>query len=160
MSDTVNRRARLVAFVSGLVFGIGLLVSGMTKPSKVLAFLDVGGDWDPSLAFVMGGAVAVHALFARLALRPGARPAHAPPLDLPRARDLDAPLLAGAAIFGVGWGIGGYCPGPALVSLVSLSSASFAFVTAMAVGMLVVRLLRRESPDARAPLAAGNPSST
>ena len=136
-------RARIAAFVAGLIFGVGLLVSGMTQPSKVLGFLDFGGDWDPSLAFVMGGAIAVHALFARLALRPGRRPAFAEALDLPHQRDVDTPLLAGAALFGIGWGIGGCCPGPALTSLASPSIRTVAFVVAMGAGMLAVRLLRR-----------------
>jgi hypothetical protein len=127
------------AFVAGLVFGVGLLISGMTQPSKVLGFLDVGGDWDPSLMFVMGGAIAVHALFARRAVRPGAHPVLAKAFDLPRRNDIDPRLVAGAALFGVGWGISGYCPGPVLVSLPALSGVTVAFVFAMALGMLAVR---------------------
>ena len=131
------------AFVAGLLFGVGLLVSGMTQPSKVLGFLDVTGDWDPSLAFVMVGAIAVHAPFARRALRPRARPVLAEAFDLPRRQGVDGPLLAGAAIFGVGWGVSGYCPGPALVSLASLASLSTAvFVAAMVAGTLAGRLAR------------------
>jgi uncharacterized membrane protein YedE/YeeE len=145
-------RGTIAAGVAGLVLGVGLLVSGMTQPSKVLGFLDFAGDWDPSLAFVMAGAVFVHALFARLALRSGGRPVFAETFDLPRRRDIDAPLLAGAALFGIGWGIGGYCPGPALVSLASPSMRTIAFVVAMGAGMLVVRLIRRES---RALVSAG-----
>jgi uncharacterized membrane protein YedE/YeeE len=144
-------KTRAAAFVAGLVFGVGLLVSGMTQPGKVVGFLDFGGDWDPSLAFVMGGAIAVHAFFARLALRPGARPVFAERLDLYPGREIDAPLVAGAALFGVGWGISGYCPGPALVSLVLPSATTLAFVGAMGAGMLAVRLLRRETSDARGP---------
>jgi uncharacterized protein len=138
-------RTRIAAFVAGLVFGVGLLVSGMTQPSKVLGFLDVAGDRDPSLMFVMGGAIAVHVLFARRALRPGARPLFAETMDLPRRSELDAPLLVGAALFGIGWGIGGYCPGPALASLASPSVRTVAFVAAMAFGASAVRLARREA---------------
>jgi uncharacterized membrane protein YedE/YeeE len=145
-------RGTIAAGVAGLVFGVGLLVSGMTQPSKVLGFLDFAGDWDPSLAFVMAGAVFVHALFARLALRPGGRPVFAETFDLPSRRDIEAPLLAGAALFGIGWGIGGYCPAPALVSLASPSMRTIAFVVAMGAGMLVVRLMRREP---RALVSAG-----
>jgi uncharacterized protein len=144
----VNRttaRARVTAFVAGLVFGVGLLVAGMTRPSKVLGFLDVAGDWDPSLAFVMGGAIAVHVFFARRALRPGARPLFAETMDLPRRRDISPPLLVGAALFGIGWGIGGYCPGPALTCLASFSVRTTSFVAAMAVGTGIVRLVRRET---------------
>jgi uncharacterized protein len=144
----VNRttaRARLTAFVAGLVFGVGLLVAGMTQPSKVQGFLDVAGDWDPSLAFVMVGAIAVHVFFARRALRPGARPPFAEAMDLPRRRDISAPLLVGAALFGMGWGIGGYCPGPAVACLGSCSVRAISFVAAMAVGTGIVRLLRRET---------------
>jgi uncharacterized membrane protein YedE/YeeE len=145
MRTTISR-STIAAVIAGLVFGVGLLVSGMTQPSKVLGFLDFAGDWDPSLAFVMGGAIFVHALFARLALRSGGRPVFAETFDLPSRRDVDTPLLAGAAFFGIGWGIAGYCPGPALVSLASPSIRTTAFVVAMGAGMLGVRLLRREPP--------------
>jgi uncharacterized membrane protein YedE/YeeE len=113
-----------------------------------LGFLDFAGDWDPSLAFVMAGAVLVHGLFVRLALRSGVRPLFAETFDLPRRRDVDTPLLAGAAFFGIGWGIAGYCPGPALVSLASPSIRTIAFVVAMGAGTLVVRLARRWPADA------------
>ncbi len=146
-------KLNVTAFVAGLVFGVGLLVSGMTKPSKVLGFLDVGGDWDPSLMFVMGGAIAVHALFARRAARPSARPMLAEAFDLPRRHDVDTRLLQGAALFGVGWGISGYCPGPALVSLPALSVSTIAFVSAMAIGMLAVR----RSDNKRAENTVGTP---
>jgi uncharacterized protein len=134
-------RNAIAASVAGVLFGVGLLVSGMTQPSKVLGFLDLAGDWDPSLAFVMGGALAVHALFARVARRPGARPLLADEFDLSTRQRADVPLVVGAALFGVGWGIAGYCPGPALVSVASLSVPTLAFVAAMATGMLAVRFV-------------------
>jgi uncharacterized protein len=124
----------IVAFVSGLVFALGLALAGMTDPMKVIGFLDVAGAWDPSLAFVMGGAVLVYALLSRLITR-----RDAPLLDarffLPTGRDIDARLVAGAALFGVGWGLGGYCPGPALVSTMSFGTSALVFTAAMLTGM-------------------------
>lgn len=124
----------LLAGVAGALFGAGLLVSGMTQPARVLGFLDVLGGWDPTLAFVMGGAVLVYALAYRLALRRGV-PWLEPRLQLPTRRDIDPPLVLGAALFGVGWGLAGLCPGPALVSAASGSLPALAFVGAMLAGM-------------------------
>ena len=125
-----------VAFAAGLLFALGLGIGGMTQPSKVIGFLDVAGDWDPSLAFVMGGALLVYAIVARLAL---ARPA--PMLEtkffVPTRRDIDRPLVLGAVLFGAGWGLAGYCPGPALVSLASGRAAVIVFVAAMLLGMWI-----------------------
>ena len=115
------------AFLAGVIFAIGLCLSGMTQPGKVIAFLDVTGDWDPSLAFVMMGAIGVHVFFARR------RPAVAA-----KVLPVTPRLLIGSALFGIGWGLGGYCPGPALVSLVALAPVTLAFVAAMVVGMLLV----------------------
>lgn len=128
------------AFAVGLLFGLGLLVSGMAAPAKVLAFLDVTGRWDPSLAFVMAGAVAVSAAGYRLARRRG-RPILAPRLDVPARRDLDGRLIAGAAIFGLGWGLAGLCPGPALTILTVAPMEAVTFVAAMVAGMLLFRLV-------------------
>jgi uncharacterized membrane protein YedE/YeeE len=128
------------AFTVGLLFGLGLLVSGMADPAKVLAFLDVTGRWDPSLALVMAGAIAVSAAGYRLARRRG-RPVLAPRLDVPNRRDLDARLIAGAAIFGLGWGLAGLCPGPALTLLTLAPAEAVTFVAAMVAGMLLFRLL-------------------
>ena len=128
------------AFTIGLLFGIGLLVSGMANPAKVLAFLDVTGRWDPSLAFVMAGAVAVSAAGYRVARRRG-RPVLAPRLDIPTRRDLDPRLLVGAAVFGLGWGLAGLCPGPAMTILSVVPAPAATFVAAMAVGMLMFRLV-------------------
>lgn len=125
-----------VAFAAGLLFALGLGIGGMTQPAKVIGFLDVAGDWDPSLAFVMGGALLVYAVVARLAL---ARPA--PLLEskffVPTRRDIDRPLVIGAVLFGAGWGLAGYCPGPALVSLGSGRASVLVFVAAMLLGMWI-----------------------
>jgi uncharacterized membrane protein YedE/YeeE len=133
------------AFTVGLLFGIGLLVSGMANPAKVLAFLDVTGRWDPSLAFVMAGAVAVSAAGYRVARRRG-RPVLAPRLEIPTRRDLDPRLIAGAAVFGLGWGLAGLCPGPALTLLTVAPAQAVTFVVAMVVGMLAFHLLPAAAP--------------
>jgi uncharacterized membrane protein YedE/YeeE len=106
----------LSAALSGLLFAVGLTLSGMTEPARVLAFLDVSGAWDPSLAFVMGSALAVYAPAHYLIVRRRARPVLAPAFELPAAAPIDAKLIVGAAVFGAGWGLVGFCPGPALVA--------------------------------------------
>lgn len=131
--------APIAAFVTGALFAAGLLVSGMTQPALVLAFLDVGGAWDPTLAFVMAGAIAVHLLGLRLVLR-RARPLYDTTFHLPTRRDLDRRLLLGSAIFGIGWGLAGYCPGPALVSLGEGGSTALVFVLATSAGMMLQHL--------------------
>lgn len=120
----------LVGLFAGLLFGAGLVVSGMTEPAKVRGFLDFTGHWDPTLAFVMAGAIAVHLLAYRL-IRGRRAPILGGSFQLPTRRDIDAKLLAGAAIFGVGWGLGGYCPGPAVTSLTTGAPAVLVFVAAM-----------------------------
>ncbi len=131
-----SRTASIIAAAfAGALFGVGLAVGGMARPSKVLAFLDVAGAWDPSLAFVMMGAVGVHALAVAFAKR-SAHPLGAERFQWSEKTTVDAPLVAGAAIFGVGWGLGGFCPGPALASLGSGSVAAAVFVIAMLAGML------------------------
>jgi len=135
------------AFASGLLFGLGLIVSEMVNPAKVLGFLDIFGNWDPSLAFVMGGAVIVSALGTFVARRRGV-PVLAPRLDMPSRRDLDPRLMAGAALFGIGWGLVGLCPGPALVDLTFGPWQIFAFVAAMVVGMALFRLVPDDWPQA------------
>ncbi|SRR5579871_970088 len=133
-------------FGIGLVFGLGLLVSGMSNPAKVLNFLDVGGiatgNWDPSLAFVMAGAVAVTFAGYRVVLR-RERPLFGEKFNLPTKRELDVRILAGPAIFGVGWGLAGFCPGPALVALGYGTRAAVIFVAAMFAGMWLARFLSR-----------------
>lgn len=122
----------LVAFGCGLLFSVGLAVAGMTQPTKVIGFLDVGGAWDPSLALVMGGALAV--LFAARLVTPG-RPLLAPAYPSLMRRPIDARLVAGAALFGVGWGLSGFCPGPAIASLGAGVHGALVFAAAMVVGM-------------------------
>lgn len=127
-------KALAASFASGGLFAVGLGLSGMTKPSKVVGFLDPLGAWDASLAFVMVGAIAVYASLARWITRRRA-PLYEPRFHLPTRRELDARLLLGAAIFGVGWGLAGYCPGPSLVATGAGSLVGLAFVVSMAVGM-------------------------
>lgn len=126
----------LSALVAGLLFGAGLIVSGMTRPAKVLGFLDVSGAWDASLLFVMLGAIAVHAIAYRM-IRGRSAPLFSPTFAVPTRRDLDAKLLIGAAMFGAGWGLGGYCPGPGIASLPAGGLGAAVFVVAMLAGMFV-----------------------
>ena len=131
----------LPAFAAGAIFGVGLLVSGMTRPAKVTGFLDVGGlggAWDPSLAFVMVGAIGVFAIAYRLIARRG-RALGGGPLCLPTQHHVDRALVGGAAVFGIGWGLAGYCPGPAIVSAAAGAAPALVFVAAMIVGMLLTR---------------------
>ena len=125
-----------IALVAGALFAIGLALAGMTQPSKVIGFLDVAGDWDPSLALVMAGGVSVFFVANRFARRRAA-PLAGERFYLPTRHQLDPRLLTGAALFGVGWGLAGYCPGPGLTSLASGSSAALTFVLAMLGGMLL-----------------------
>ena len=134
-------RSGIVAFLAGVLFAVGLAVSGMTQPAKVIGFLDITGAWDPSLAFVMIGAIGVHFVARRLILRRSA-PLGAPAFDEPKLKKIDAPLIVGAVLFGVGWGISGYCPGPAIVTLGTGSLASVVFFAAMASGMWAHRFVR------------------
>ena len=127
------------AFGAGVLFGIGLWVSGMANPRKVLDFLDVTGNWDASLLLVMGGAVAVTAAAFRPILRRK---------DLKFRNQIDAPLVIGAALFGIGWGIGGYCPGPAITALSNLSLEPLVFVAAMIGGGVFARIASRAAPGA------------
>ena len=140
-------RSGFVALVTGVIFGVGLTLSGMVEPLKVVGFLDVAGAWDPTLGLVMGGALAVTGLAFPVILRRG-RPLWAEAFSLPTRQDLDARLVAGSLLFGIGWGLGGFCPGPALASLALGASGSWVFVAAMAAGMLLHRLVfegRRET---------------
>jgi hypothetical protein len=132
----------LTAFFVGLVFGIGLIVSGMTDPAKVLGFLDLAGDWDPSLAFVMAGAILVGLLAFRSAER-RERSLLGEPMRLPTATRIDRRLLLGALAFGAGWGLAGYCPGPALASLALGGVKPLIFTLAMVAGMGLFELIER-----------------
>lgn len=130
----------LVNLALGLLFGGGLVVSGMADPAKVLNFLDLFGTWDPSLAFVMGGAVIVAFIGYRLVLR-RERPLAGRAFHLPTRQDIDSRILVGPAIFGVGWGLGGFCPGPAIAALGLGAPGTLAFVPAMILGMFAARML-------------------
>jgi uncharacterized protein len=133
------------ALLAGLIFGLGLILSGMANPAKVLGFLDLAGSWDPSLMFVMGGAIGVafvgFALAARRKLTPSGEP-----INLPTARQIDRPLVIGALLFGIGWGIAGFCPGPALVGVGMLEPKALLFVLAMLAGMGLFEWRRRTKP--------------
>jgi uncharacterized membrane protein YedE/YeeE len=126
----------LAAFAAGLVFGIGLILSGMTDPGKVIGFLDLAGRWDPSLAFVMAGAILVGFFAFRLAGRRG-RTFLGDALHLPARRDIDRRLVAGSVVFGIGWGLAGFCPGPALVAFGAGVDQAALFVGAMLAGMVL-----------------------
>lgn len=132
----------LVALVAGLVFGLGLTVAGMVNPAKVLGFLDFAGKWDPSLAFVLGGAVVVAFAGFRLAAT-RTRPVVAAAFQPPAAAGIDARLLGGAAIFGLGWGLSGFCPGPVVAALGYGGSGVLVFVLAMLAGMGLFRVVMR-----------------
>jgi uncharacterized protein len=132
----------LISFLAGLVFGTGLLISGMVNPAKVLGFLDLAGRWDPSLAIVMAGAVAVGAIAFALAGRRAAS-LLGTPMTLPTDRRIDSRLLLGSLVFGVGWGLAGFCPGPALVALGAGKIKAVAFVAAMLAGMLAFEVAER-----------------
>lgn len=136
------------ALVAGVLFGTGLALSGMLDPVRVLDFLDLAGTWDPTLAFVLGGAVAVSAVGYQIARRQQ-HPAFADRFDIPTGTRIDVPLLAGAAIFGVGWGLSGFCPGPALASLSLGLPKSAGFVAAMLLGMALHSALTRWRAGAR-----------
>ncbi len=125
-----------VSYVSGVLFAVGLGISGMTHPSKILAFLDFTGAWDPSLALVMAGGLLVSFVFFRFAKRRGA-PLLASAFSLPAATSVDASLVGGASLFGMGWGLGGFCPGPAVVSAVTGETPVLAFVGSMLLAMAV-----------------------
>lgn len=127
---------RAIVLISGILFGVGLVLSGMTQPSKVIGFLDFFGNWDPSLAFVMGGAVLVNLVLFRFIFK-RQRPLFAEKFHLPTSKDIDWRLVTGGALFGIGWGIAGFCPGPGITSLVSLQAPAFIFVIAMAAGMFL-----------------------
>ncbi|MES2511818.1 MAG: YeeE/YedE family protein [Pseudomonadota bacterium] len=132
----------LTSLLAGLVFGLGLIISGMANPSKVLGFLDLAGAWDPSLAFVMGGAVAVGLAAFRLAGN-RSRSLLGADMQLPSARQIDRRLVLGSLLFGVGWGIAGFCPGPALVALGMGERKAMVFVAAMLAGMLVFEMVEK-----------------
>ena len=134
---------RLVsAFIGGLIFALGLGISGMTDANKVIGFLNLAGKWDPSLAFVMLGAIGVHLLFYRMIVRRRS-PLFSEKFHIPTRRDMNPKLIMGAALFGAGWGAGGFCPGPGLVSLTGFGLEAFVFVSFMLVGMIFQKVVQR-----------------
>lgn len=135
---------RLTEFLVGLLFGLGLLLSGMTDPGKVIGFLDLFGAWDPSLALVMGGAILV-GVFAFAVAKKRTTTFLNEALHLPTSSDIDKRLLVGGLMFGVGWGLAGFCPGPALVSLGTGEPKAAVFVLAMLAGMVLFELAERRS---------------
>lgn len=134
MKDTVLQSAASLG--CGVIFGFGLSLSGMLDPAKVQGFLDIFGAWDPSLIFVLGGAVVV-ATVGMMLVKRMAKPVLADQFNLPTKTRIDRPLVLGSAIFGIGWGLGGFCPGPALASLPMGYGTVLAFIAAMVVGMVV-----------------------
>ena len=127
---------RVIEFVLGLTFGLGLLISGMTDPGKVQGFLDLAGAWDPSLAFVMGGGVMVGWIGFSVAKKKATSLSDTP-FQWPEMTQIDRPLVLGSLMFGLGWGLAGFCPGPALVSMASGNDKALVFVVAMWVGMVI-----------------------
>lgn len=137
-----SMKGLLSALAAGALFGVGLAISGMTKPAKVVGFLDLAGAWDASLAFVMIGAIAVHLVAHRIITRRRS-PLFDGRFHLPTRKDVDARLVLGAVIFGVGWALAGFCPGPALVTAASGALAALVFVAAMTVGMTIEHAVSR-----------------
>lgn len=137
----------LAALAAGILFGVGLAVSHMVEPTKIIAFLDVAGRWDPSLLLVMAGAVGVTLAAYRLILRRPA-PLLAPRFYLPTRKDLDRPLLVGAGVFGIGWGLAGYCPGPGIAALGLGTWEAPVFVASLAAGSLTYKWLSEPGPRA------------
>lgn len=131
---------RFTVFIAGLLFGAGVTVSGMVNPMKVLNFMDIAGQWDPTLLFVMGAGLAVTFIGYRLVLA-RAKPVFAAAFTLPSSRLIDARLVGGAALFGIGWGLTGFCPGPAIASLAFRHWQSYLFVAAMVAGMIAARYI-------------------
>lgn len=142
---------QVFALLSGIVFGLGLILSGMANPAKVLNFLDVFGSWDPSLAFVMGGAIAITAPGYAWLFRSQEAPLFNNTFHVPSREDLEPKLLTGAALFGVGWGLGGFCPGPALTALPMAATGTLIFVPFMLAGMWIAR----HTPDLTATPGEG-----
>ncbi|MEI7782804.1 MAG: DUF6691 family protein [Betaproteobacteria bacterium] len=142
---------RISEFIVGLLFGSGLMIAGMTDPGKVIGFLDLGGAWDPSLALVMGGAIAV-GFFAFGMAKKRNRSLLGTVLSLPTSRDIDRPLVLGSLLFGAGWGLAGFCPGPAIVSMASGQPKALVFVLAMVAGMIFFDFLDRLGRSAPAPV--------
>ncbi|EPA8651117.1 DUF6691 family protein [Photobacterium damselae] len=133
----------LVALSSGLLFGAGMMISQMVDPAKVIGFLNIAGDWDPSLAFVLGGALLVFAPGYYFLVKPRQQPVLAEKFSLSQLKSIDRPLVIGAMLFGIGWGVSGVCPGPALTSISSLNPTLLLFVIAMVCGIVVSQRIKK-----------------
>ncbi|HFB66051.1 MAG TPA: YeeE/YedE family protein [Aeromonadales bacterium] len=137
----------IISFISGTLFAVGLAISGMTKPSKVIQFLDFLGDWDPSLAFVMIGAIFITFIGFQLILPRMNKPLFARKFILPTSLKIDSPMIIGSALFGIGWGLSGFCPGPSIASLVTGYKEVLVFVAFMLVGLLLGGFIQRLIPE-------------
>ena len=143
----------LTSLVAGLIFGLGLVISGMMNPAKILNFLDVSGTFDGSLIFVMGGAAVVTFMGYRLVFG-RSRPVFAKGFSLPTAKDIDLPLVAGSGLFGLGWGLSGFCPGPVLTALALLAPGTLAFFSTMLAGLWIMQALSSHPAANAKPIAA------
>jgi uncharacterized membrane protein YedE/YeeE len=143
MNEIFKNKENIVSLAAGLLFGIGLAISGMTQPGKVIGFLDFTGNWDPSLIFVMGGGTTVYMILYQWIIK-HERPLYAPSFQIPNRKDVDRPLVIGAVLFGLGWGLGGFCPGPGLTSLFSGNLGAVLFVIGMTGGMLVAPTVEKK----------------
>jgi uncharacterized membrane protein YedE/YeeE len=151
MSNAAGRI--LTGLLTGLLFGTGIVLSGMMNPAKVLNFFDVAGTWDPSLAFVMAGGLAVTAIGYRLVFR-GSKPLFEPTFDVPTRRTIDLPLVTGAALFGIGWGIVGFCPGGLVPALGLGRVEPWVFLAGMVAGIVAVRVARMGASKGERPASA------
>ncbi len=140
---TQENKESVVALVVGLVFGLGLVISGMTQPHKVVGFLDLFGNWDPSLIFVMGGAVAVHFVTYRI-VRKRNSPIVMPKWQVPTKTEITKSLMVGAVLFGMGWGLAGFCPGPAITAVASFQVGPILFLVSMLLGMFLFKLIDKK----------------
>lgn len=149
----------LLPFLAGVLFSVGLAISGMTRPAKIVGFLDFAGRWDPSLAFVMLGAVGIYAVTFRAVKMKGRTPLLAARFSVPTQSRVDAALIAGAALFGVGWGLSGFCPGPALVSFGAGARSALWFVPATLAGMVLYQQWQRSQGGRRLDPLRGDPGT-
>jgi uncharacterized membrane protein YedE/YeeE len=136
---------KLMSLIAGLLFGIGLIVSGMVNPDKVIGFLDITGEWDPALMFVMGGAVTFN-LFSFMFIKKKATPITGKEFHWPTKKDIDCRLIVGSSLFGIGWGLAGICPGPGLVNISTLNPKALVFVGSMIIGMIIFKLVDKKLP--------------
>ncbi|MGF1683616.1 DUF6691 family protein [Photobacterium minamisatsumaniensis] len=136
--------SKIMALISGLLFGLGMMVSGMVDPHRVIGFLDIAGNWDPSLAFVMGGALAVFMPSYFLLIKPREKPICEAEFKVATHSLIDRPLVIGAGLFGLGWGIAGICPGPAVTSVAGLNPSMLMFIAAMLIGMFAADMIKKK----------------